>query len=199
MNARQRSGRGEPLVLLHGVGLDHTLWDDLAPLLEPDFEVLRYDLLGHGAAPALRGPAAIGDFIAQLDDELERAGWRGAHLLGYSMGGLIAGAYAAARPRRVRRLALLSTVFRRTADEAAAVQARLAAAATQDPQAAARISLARWFTPDFQARRPERVRASASACWTTTAQASWRPTRCSRMATRSWRKPRRASPALPWS
>ena len=66
MSARQRSGRGEPLVLLHGVGLDHTLWDDLAPLLAPDFEVLRYDLLGHGAAPALRGPAAIGDFIAQL-------------------------------------------------------------------------------------------------------------------------------------
>ncbi|EGP47268.1 alpha/beta fold hydrolase [Achromobacter insuavis] len=157
MSARQRSGRGEPLVLLHGVGLDHTLWDDLAPLLEPDFEVLRYDLLGHGAAPALRGPAAIGDFIAQLDDELERAGWRDAHLLGYSMGGLIAGAYAAARPRRVRRLTLLSTVFRRTEQEAAAVQARLAAAATQDPQAAARISLARWFTPDFQARRPERV------------------------------------------
>ena len=54
MSARQRSGRGEPLVLLHGVGLDHTLWDDLAPLLAPDFEVLRYDLLGHGAAPALR-------------------------------------------------------------------------------------------------------------------------------------------------
>ena len=46
MSARQRSGRGEPLVLLHGVGLDHTLWDDLAPLLAPDFEVLRYDLLG---------------------------------------------------------------------------------------------------------------------------------------------------------
>ncbi|MNR17817.1 Alpha/beta hydrolase family protein [compost metagenome] len=73
------------------------------------------------------------------------------------MGGLIAGAYSAARPQRVKRLALLSTVFRRTPDEAAAVQARLAAAATQDTQAAARISLARWFTPAFQARRPERV------------------------------------------
>ncbi|MNX53262.1 3-oxoadipate enol-lactonase 2 [compost metagenome] len=158
MNAHlRRSGRGEPLVLLHGVGLDHTLWDELAPLLEPDFDVLRYDLLGHGAAPAIRGTANIQEFIAQLDGELDRAGWRDANVLGYSMGGLIAGAYAAARPQRVKRLALLSTVFRRTPDEAAAVQARLAAAATQDTQAAARISLARWFTPAFQARRPERV------------------------------------------
>ncbi|EHK63012.1 alpha/beta fold hydrolase [Achromobacter arsenitoxydans] len=158
MNAqRQRSGRGEPLVLLHGVGLDHTLWDDLAPLLEPDFDVLRYDLLGHGAATPLRGTAQIEDFIAQLDDELDHAGWRGASVLGYSMGGLIAGAYAAARPQRVSRLVLLSTVFRRTDEEAAAVRARLASAATQDVQAAAGVSLARWFTPEFQARRPERV------------------------------------------
>ncbi|MEN4920548.1 alpha/beta fold hydrolase [Achromobacter spanius] len=154
---RRRSGRGEPLVLLHGVGLDHTLWDDLTPLLEPDFDVLRYDLLGHGAAPALHGTARIEDFIAQLDDELDRAGWRNANVLGYSMGGLIAGAYAAARPERVARLVLLSTVFRRTDDEAAAVRARLASAATQDAQAAAQVSLARWFTPEFQARRPDRV------------------------------------------
>ncbi len=154
---RRRSGRGEPLVLLHGVGLDHTLWDDLAPLLEPDFDVLRYDLLGHGAAPALRGQADIQAFIAQLDQELDNAGWGRANVLGYSMGGLIAGAYAAARPERVNRLVLLSTVFRRTDEEAAAVRARLEAAAAQDPQAAAKISIARWFTPDFQARRPDRV------------------------------------------
>ena len=158
MNAQsRRSGQGEPLVLLHGVGLDHTLWDDLAPQLEHDFDVLRYDLLGHGKAPALRGTADIHDFIAQLDGELDRAGWADAHVLGYSMGGLIAGAYAAARPARVRRLTLLSTVFRRTAEESAAVQGRLAAAATQDPHAAAQVSLARWFTPDFQVTRPERV------------------------------------------
>ncbi|MGH8817150.1 MAG: alpha/beta fold hydrolase, partial [Achromobacter pestifer] len=52
---------------------------------------------------------------------------------------------------------LLSTVFQRTPDEVRAVTARLAAAATQDPQAAAAISLERWFTPGFQAARPERV------------------------------------------
>ncbi len=154
---QRRTGRGEPLVLLHGVGLDHTLWDDLVPLLEQDFDVLRYDLLGHGAAPALRGQADIQDFIAQLDAELDGAGWRRANVLGYSMGGLIAGAYAAARPERVSRLILLSTVFRRTAEEAAAVRTRLEAAATQDTEAAARVSLARWFTPEFQALRPERV------------------------------------------
>ncbi|HEY9273389.1 alpha/beta fold hydrolase [Achromobacter sp.] len=153
----RRTGRGEPLVLLHGVGLDHTLWDDLAPLLERDFEVLRYDMLGHGHALAIDASVTVQDFIAQLDTELDRAGWQSANLLGYSMGGLIAGAYAAARPQRVTRLALLSTVFRRSPDETRAVLARLDAAATQDPEAAAQVSLQRWFTPAFQAARPERV------------------------------------------
>jgi len=153
----RRSGHGEPLVLLHGVGLDHTLWDELTPLLEPHFEVLRYDLLGHGGAPGVDDSVAVPDFIAQLDAELDLAGWSRANVLGYSMGGLIAGAYAAARPQRVKRLALLSTVFRRSPDEVRAVLARLEAAATQDPAAAAQVSLQRWFTPAFQARRPERV------------------------------------------
>lgn len=153
----RRSGRGEPLVLLHGVGLDHTLWDDLAPLLEPHFEVLRYDLLGHGNGPGIDETVSVQDYIGQLDAELDRAGWRSANVLGYSMGGLIAGAYAAVRPQRVTRLALLSTVFQRSPEEARAVLARLDAAATQDPQAAAEVSLQRWFTPGFQARRPERV------------------------------------------
>lgn len=156
---RHRSGRGAPLVLLHGVGLDHTLWDDLAPHLEADFDVLRYDLLGHGAAPGITGEARIEDFIAQLDAELDQAGWAQADVLGYSMGGLIAGAYAAARPQRVTRLVLLSTVFQRTPEEVQAVTARLAAAATQDVQAAAQVSLQRWFTPAFQAARPDRVAA----------------------------------------
>ena len=156
---RRRSGHGTPLVLLHGVGLDHTLWDDLTPLLQAEFDVLRYDLLGHGAAPGLADPADIQDFVAQLDAELDQAGWASACVLGYSMGGLIAGAYAAARPHRVTRLVLLSTVFQRTPDESQAVMARLAAAATQDTQAAAAVSLQRWFTPAYQAARPDRVAA----------------------------------------
>jgi len=153
-----RSGQGEPLVLLHGVGLDHRLWDDLVPLLEPRFDVLRYDLLGHGEAAPLSAPVRPEDFCLQLDQVLDRAGLAQAHVLGYSMGGLIAGCYAATRPSRVKRLALLSTVFQRTAAESQAVRARLAGAATQEAEAAAEISLARWFTPAFRQARPDRVR-----------------------------------------
>lgn len=158
MNAAQRrSGEGEPLVLLHGVGLDHHLWNDLAPCLESDFEVLRYDLLGHGQAAPLRAAVTPEDFAIQLDQILDHAGWNDVHLLGYSMGGLIAGHYAATRPARVKRLALLSTVYQRTEAEAAAVCARLDASATQDAQASTEVSLARWFTPAYRQSHEARV------------------------------------------
>lgn len=153
-----RSGQGEPLVLLHGVGLDHRLWDDLVPLLERHFDVVRYDLLGHGEAEPLSAPVQPEDFCVQLDQVLDQAGLAHACVLGYSMGGLIAACYAETRPARVKRLTLLSTVFERTAAEAEAVRTRLDNAATQDAQAAAEISLTRWFTSSFQQVRPERVR-----------------------------------------
>ncbi|MGE8676222.1 MAG: alpha/beta fold hydrolase [Achromobacter kerstersii] len=192
---RRRSGRGAPLVLLHGVGLDHTLWDDLAPRLEADFDVLRYDLLGHGAAPGITGTADIQDFISQLDAELDQAGWKHANVLGYSMGGLIAGAYAAARPQRVKRLVLLSTVFQRTPEEVQAVMARLDAAATQDVEAAAAVSLQRWFTPAFQAARPERVAAIGQRLVQNDRANFLAAYRLFAKAIRSWRKPRPTLPA----
>ncbi|CAM4318898.1 3-oxoadipate enol-lactonase 2 [Bordetella tumbae] len=158
MNAAvRRSGQGAPLVLLHGVGLDHRLWDDLAPCLESDFEVLRYDLLGHGQAAPLRAAVTPEDFAKQLDRVLDQAGWNDAHLLGYSMGGLIAAHYAATRASRVQRLTLLSTVYQRTEAEATAVRARLDASTTQDAQASTAVSLARWFTPAYRETHETRV------------------------------------------
>lgn len=153
----RRSGQGEPLVLLHGVGLNHRLWDDLVPLLEPRFEVLRYDLLGHGTAPSLTAPVTPEDFGRQLDQMLDEAGWASAHVLGYSMGGLIAANYAVSRPARVKRLALLNTVYQRSEAEARAVRGRLDSAGRQDARAAAEVSVSRWFTEDFRQARPERV------------------------------------------
>ena len=160
MSATQRrSGQGEPLVLLHGVGLDHRLWDDLAPYLEPDFDVLRYDLLGHGSASPLGNAVTPEDFAKQLDDVLDEANWKNAHVLGYSMGGLIAAHYAATRPTRLKRLTLLSTVYQRTEAEVAAVQSRLDASTTQDAKASTTVSLARWFTPAYRQTHEARVQA----------------------------------------
>ena len=62
------SGSSEvPVVMIHGVGLDHTMWEPQMPALEEAFCVLRYDMLGHGQSEA-RPVKDITTFVRQLED-----------------------------------------------------------------------------------------------------------------------------------
>jgi 3-oxoadipate enol-lactonase len=51
-------GDGYPVVLVHGLGSDHTVWGGVAPLLEENFRVLAVDLRGHGRSSKPPGPTA---------------------------------------------------------------------------------------------------------------------------------------------
>ncbi|MCX4096288.1 alpha/beta fold hydrolase [Nocardia sp. alder85J] len=84
-----RVGRGEPLVLVHGVGSRWQVWEPLLPLLAESFEVFAVDLPGFGASPAL--PETTVDTLTDaLDAFLTEHGLDRPHLAGNSMGGLIA-------------------------------------------------------------------------------------------------------------
>ncbi|MEO3860532.1 alpha/beta fold hydrolase [Acrocarpospora sp. B8E8] len=91
-----------PLLLLHPLGADGRFWDDVLPHLD-GIETVAPDLPGHGAAPCLPAGAGIGDFADAV------AGER-AHVVGLSLGGLIAQELAAGRPDLVDRLVLVGTV-----------------------------------------------------------------------------------------
>jgi pimeloyl-ACP methyl ester carboxylesterase len=98
--AHHRSGSGPPLVLLHGIGLDHRVWEPVVPMLEPEREAIAVDLPGFGASPPLSGQPTIptlADAVQELigDLRLDRP-----HVAGNSLGGAIAlelGARGAAR------------------------------------------------------------------------------------------------------
>ena len=87
-----RRGSGEPLVLLHGIGMSWHMWKPVLPLLEPKFDVLGLDLPGFGDSPEL--PKGVEPSVPALADAVERAmddvGWDTAHVAGNSMGGWIA-------------------------------------------------------------------------------------------------------------
>src|SRR5690349_13697449 len=118
-------GTGEPLVLVHGVGGGADNWDGVAARLNTRFRILRMDLRGHGASGVVRAPLQIADFARDVTDVMDAAGWRTAHLAGFSLGGLITQHIAIESPARVRRLAIISAVAGRTAEERARVQERL--------------------------------------------------------------------------
>ncbi len=148
-------GDGPPVVLIHGMGLTHAMWDwQLPPLLER-FTVIRYDLLGHGESVARPGRYEMDDFVGQLRELLDHLGVTRAAIAGFSLGGLIVRAFALAHPDRCRAIAILNSAHDRTDDERAAMRQRLAIAYEQGPAPTIDVALARWFTDDFAAGHPE--------------------------------------------
>lgn len=127
-------------MLLHGVGLDRTMWGRVEELLDrPTFAL---DLPGHGAQPPLRGAMSLAEFAADVEERLPSGP---VHLVGFSLGALVAQRIASHSPDRVRSLACVSSVCQRTPEERDAVLARLASART-DFAATVERSLERWYS-----------------------------------------------------
>jgi 3-oxoadipate enol-lactonase len=102
-------GRGPALLLLHGLGADHTLWNAVIPGLVSEFRVLAVDLRGHGQTPAPPGSHLSfaeleGDVVGLLDEKSIDS----AYIVGHSAGAFLALRLALDRPTRVRGLVLVS-------------------------------------------------------------------------------------------
>ncbi len=100
------TGSGLGLVLLHGWGLNASVWSELRTRLESRWRVTCIDLPGHGRSRAGIDLGDLDEVCAALHSVAPRAP---AVWLGWSMGGLIAIAYALRYPQQVRRLILVAS------------------------------------------------------------------------------------------
>lgn len=150
-------GSGPLLVLVHGVGMDLEMWEPVAARLAPHRRVLRYDMLGHGESEKPAGPYRLADFVDQLHLLASQLGLARFDLAGFSMGAMVAQAFAAAHPDQVARLVLLSPVHERNPSEAQAVVARASGLTPATYRTSIPEAIERWFTPAFRARNPEAV------------------------------------------
>src|SRR5215207_10850346 len=107
--AYARRGQGAPLVLIHGFPLDHHLWDELVPLLEDTFDVILPDLRGFGDSTTVDSPYSMDDYASDIAGLLDELGIRKAAIVGHSMGGYVALAFARLYPERVSGLGLVSS------------------------------------------------------------------------------------------
>ena len=92
------------VVLLHGWGFSAGVWDDLAGRLGPRLYVRAPDLPGYGAAPACEPWT-----LEAMADAMARAAPRRCHVVGWSLGGEVALAWARRAPHQVQRVALIGT------------------------------------------------------------------------------------------
>jgi len=146
-----------PIVLVHGVGLDHSMFDEQVGTLKLKHQVIRYDLLGHGRTPALAKQVSLHDFRDQLLGLFDHLQIETAFLVGFSLGGIIAQRFVADHRHRLHGIVLINTFYRRTDDELARVRARLRVTEKEGLEGIVEQAIERWFDPSFQARHPETV------------------------------------------
>ncbi|MGB7873114.1 MAG: alpha/beta hydrolase, partial [Anaerolineales bacterium] len=107
--AYTRKGSGKPLVLVHGYPLDHTIWDEVVPLLKDDFDIILPDLRGFGQSEVVESQYKIADMAADIAGLLDQLGIEKNVIAGHSMGGYVALAFAGAYPERVSGLGLVAS------------------------------------------------------------------------------------------
>ncbi len=103
-------GEGEPLLLVHGFPLDHSMWREQLEGLSDRFRVIAPDLRGFGASDVTEGTVTMEQFaddLARLLDALKIDG--PVNLCGLSMGGYIAWQFVARHSNRLKRLVLCDT------------------------------------------------------------------------------------------
>jgi len=106
------AGQGSPVFLIQGVGVVGEGWRLQVAALKHRFQTLIFDNRGIGKSVPCSGPVSIEAMAEDARALMDAAGWESAHVVGHSMGGVIAQQLALDCPRRLRSLSLLCTFAR---------------------------------------------------------------------------------------
>ncbi len=138
-------GAGEPLVLIHGVGMSRAIWQPQVEHFARDHQVVVYDMLGHGDSAIPPEGVSLRDYAMQLVQLLDHLQIPAAHLAGHSMGALVALEFALAFPERTRSVAALNAVFLRSPEQRVAVTERAASLGQASVAIPVEPTIERWF------------------------------------------------------
>lgn len=157
--AWERRGTGEPLLLVHGLGYARWGWEPVADALADAHELVLFDNRGIGESDAPPGPYSVSDMAEDAVAVLDAAGLERAHVLGTSLGGMIALQLALDHPERVDKLVLACTTS--GGEGAAPMPERtvrlLAEAHALPPEVALRRFVENAFGPDPDQGQIERI------------------------------------------
>ncbi len=152
----ERSGQGPDLTLLHSVGLStREGWSYQIPALARHFSVLSFDFRGLGQSERGSGPLGVATFVRDLEELLRALGIGRTALMGVSLGGFVAPAFAVRPPAMGSALVLVSTAPRIFEGHAQRRAARNDKIRSHGMAAAAEHQLASHFPADFAQANPD--------------------------------------------
>jgi len=142
-----------PIVFIHGVGLTKEIWEPQINFFK-DYNILTYDLLGHGNTPLKKSKVSIEDFSKQLVKLINELNFNKIHLVGFSLGALIARHFASEHNDKLSSLIIHGSIYKRTEEQKRVVRNRFEVAKIDKP-ASKQTALRRWLSADFLKKNPD--------------------------------------------
>lgn len=105
----EEHGQGDVVVLLHGLGSSVLDWEYQIPALAARYRVIAIDIRGHGRSDKPKGPYAVAMFAADVAKVMEKLELGPTHIIGISMGGMIAFQLAVDKPTLCRSLTIINS------------------------------------------------------------------------------------------
>jgi pimeloyl-ACP methyl ester carboxylesterase len=133
------------VVLIHGVGMNQTIWSPQIEPLTASYRVVAYDMLGHGDSALPTAAPTLDEYASQLKVLLDAMGVERAHVVGHSMGALVALEFALTHPQRTLSVVALNAVYERTPAQREAVMTRAATLGNPLLDMGVDATLSRWF------------------------------------------------------
>lgn len=144
-------GEGEPMVLIHGVGMQASAWYPQIEYFSKNYHVISVDMPGHGQSSCLPKDATLKDFVQWAIDFITALNVGPVNLAGHSMGSLISAGVSVTRPDLVKRVAVLNGVYKRTDEARKAVINR--SLELQNGRMDIETPLVRWFSDSEQDKK----------------------------------------------
>ena len=141
-----------PLVFIHGVGLTYEIWQPQLDFFK-NYSYLSYDILGHGKSSLTRQNINFDDFSEQLIELINELKIEKIHLVGFSIGSLIARNFATRYSERLQSLILLGSIYKRSEQQQKTVNERFEQAKKELKLSSQ--ALKRWFTDKYLENNPD--------------------------------------------
>ena len=141
------------IVFIHGVGLTKEIWEPQINFFK-NYNTLTYDLLGHGKTPLKKSKVTFENFTDQLLKLVNELNFNKIHLVGFSLGALIARHFASEHSNRLSSLIIHGSIYKRTEEQKRVVKNRLEVAKLDRP-ASKHTAIRRWLSEDFLKKNPD--------------------------------------------
>ena len=141
-----------PVIFIHGIGLNHEIWDGQISYFKK-YNTIVYDLIGHGKTPLNKEKISMEDFTKQLLSLIDNLNITKFHLVGFSLGSLIARNFASLHSDRLSSLTIFGTVYKRSEDEKRQIINRYEMMKLKKDITKKR-AVYRWFTENFINENP---------------------------------------------